>query len=113
MPENERPWGYYEVLLEESTYKLKRITVCAGKRLSLQYHNRRREHWFIVAGQGVARRGDEDIPVSPGVALDIPQGAVHRIENTGGTDLVFIEVQQGDYFGEDDIVRIEDDFGRT
>ncbi len=108
-----RPWGFYEILLDEPSYKVKRISVKPGMKLSLQYHNRRKEHWKIVAGSGVVTRGDEQIPVDALVSLDIPLGAPHRIHNTGDVDLVFIEVQQGDYFGEDDIVRLQDDFGRA
>jgi mannose-6-phosphate isomerase-like protein (cupin superfamily) len=108
-----RPWGNYEVLSEDRhDHKVKRITVLPGKRLSLQYHGRRKEHWIVISGQALVRVGDELIELSPSGAVDIPCGAAHRIENIGAEDLVFIEVQQGDYFGEDDIVRIEDDFGR-
>lgn len=92
---------------------MKRIVVFPEKRLSLQRHRRRAEHWFVVRGEGLVTRDEERIPVMEGVSLDIPLGAVHRIQNTGGSPLVFIEVQRGDYFGEDDIERIEDDFGRA
>lgn len=108
-----RPWGYYRVLADEADHKVKRIVVYPGKRLSLQFHHRRAEHWMVINGQGVVTRGNEEITVSPGKSVDIPQGAAHRIQNTGSRLLVFIEVQQGDYFGEDDIVRIEDDYGRA
>ncbi|MBU1261917.1 glycosyltransferase [bacterium] len=111
--EDHRPWGYYQVLSDEPDHKVKRIVVYPGKRLSLQFHHRRAEHWMVINGQGVVTRGNEEITVSPGKSVDIPQGAAHRIQNTGSRLLVFIEVQQGDYFGEDDIVRIEDDYGRA
>ncbi len=111
--EDHRPWGYYQVLLDEPNYKLKRIVVHPGKRLSLQLHHSRSEHWSIVQGKGVVTRDEEDIRVEPGVSVDIPLGAAHRIQNIGDEELVFIEVQRGDYFGEDDIVRLEDDFGRA
>jgi mannose-6-phosphate isomerase len=109
-----RPWGFYEVLSDEHhDHKVKRITVLPGKRLSLQYHARRREHWIIISGKAVVTLGEEHVELGPSDAIDIPRGSVHRIENVGAKDVVFIEVQQGEYFGEDDIVRIEDDFGRV
>ncbi|HEY7527853.1 MAG TPA: phosphomannose isomerase type II C-terminal cupin domain [Candidatus Deferrimicrobiaceae bacterium] len=111
--ENHRPWGYYIILSDEQDHKVKRIVVLPGKRLSLQRHRRRSEHWHFVSGQGLVTRGQEQIPVSAGDSLDIPLGAVHRVQNRGKAPLVFIEVQRGDYFGEDDIERIEDDFGRA
>ncbi|HNR52011.1 MAG TPA: phosphomannose isomerase type II C-terminal cupin domain [Deltaproteobacteria bacterium] len=108
-----RPWGNYEILSEDrDDHKVKRITVLPGKRLSLQYHGRRKEHWIVISGRALATVGDETAKVGPSGTVDIPHGASHRIENIGSEDLIFIEVQQGDYFGEDDIVRIEDDFGR-
>jgi len=112
--ENHRPWGHYEVLCEEyPDHKIKRITLWPGKRLSLQFHNKRSEHWFIVSGQARITRDKEQVVLGPFQSVDITVGAVHRIENIGDEPLVFIEVQHGDYFGEDDIVRIEDDFGRA
>ncbi len=110
---DERPWGSYEVLIDEPDHKVKQITVKAGKRLSYQKHARRSEHWFIVRGSGVVTLNDTPIAVRAGSAVDVALGASHRIENTGSDDLVFVEVQHGDYFGEDDIVRLEDDFGRA
>ena len=109
----ERPWGYY-VVLEESGdgFKVKRFLVRPGKRLSLQRHRHRSEHWFIVRGRARVIRGEDTILCAEGDSLDIPTGAVHRIENTGPVDLIVVEVQQGDYLGEDDIERLEDDFGR-
>jgi mannose-6-phosphate isomerase len=112
MEYDERPWGNYQVLDEGPGFKVKRITVHPGKRLSLQRHARREEHWVIVAGTGLATRDDERVELGPRDAFDIPLGAVHRLENPGTEPLVMIEVQHGDYLGEDDIVRIEDDFGR-
>ena len=108
-----RPWGSYEVLLDAPDHKVKQIVVKPGKRLSYQVHARRSEHWFVVRGTGVVTLNDTPIVVEPGSAVDIALGASHRIENTGTDDLVFIEVQHGEYFGEDDIVRLEDDFGRA
>lgn len=107
-----RPWGHYVVLADEPDHKVKRIVVEAGKRLSLQYHQRRAEHWAIVSGEGVVTRDEEAIPVRAGADVHIPAQARHRVENTGHEPLVFIEVQRGSYFGEDDIVRLQDDFGR-
>ncbi len=108
-----RPWGFYEVLSDESDHKVKRITVKPGMRLSLQRHRRRSEHWFIVRGRALVTVDGREVELEGGDSIDIPQGAAHRIANTGEEDLVFIEVQRGDYFGEDDIERLEDDFGRV
>jgi len=108
-----RPWGYYQVLSDDSeTHKVKRITVLPGKRLSLQSHKHRREHWVVISGRANVICGDKEIMLVKYESIDIPAGIKHRIENTGDEPLLFIEVQQGDYFGEDDIVRFEDDFGR-
>jgi len=92
---------------------VKRIVVYPGKRLSLQRHRRRAEHWHVVRGEGLVTRNKEQIPVREGDSLDIPLGALHRVQTLGGSPLVIIEVQRGEYFGEDDIERIEDDFGRA
>ncbi len=110
---DDRPWGSYEVLLDAPDHKVKEIVVLPGKRLSYQVHARRSEHWFIVSGTGAVTLNDARVEVKPGSAVDIALGASHRIENTGPENLVFVEVQHGEYFGEDDIVRLEDDFGRT
>ncbi len=111
--ENHRPWGYYVVLSDDDDCKVKRIVVHPGKRLSLQRHRRRSEHWHFVKGEGLVTRDGEQIPVNEGDSLDIPLGSLHRIRNLGQSDLVVIEVQRGEYFGEDDIERVEDDFGRS
>ena len=108
----DRPWGSFFILDDEGGHKVKRIVVKPGKRLSYQTHSRRAEHWFVVAGTGIVTLDGTAIDVASGVAVDIPIEAAHRVENTGNDDLVFIEVQHGTYFGEDDIVRLEDDFGR-
>jgi mannose-6-phosphate isomerase len=111
---SERPWGNYTVLSEDAPdHKVKRIVVSPGKRLSLQLHAKRAEHWFIVAGTAQVTVDGTVTELAPGEAIDIPMGAAHRIANEGSEDVVFIEVQHGTYFGEDDIVRIEDDFGRA
>ncbi len=112
MEEDYRPWGYYQVLADEPDHKVKRIIVYPGKRLSLQKHRLREEHWYILSGQALVTRNREKIPLEKGGAIDIPQGAEHRIENIGPDNVNFIEIQSGTYFGEDDIERIEDDFGR-
>lgn len=111
--ETQRPWGSFRVLESPDVYKVKSITVRPACRLSLQSHAERSEHWFVVCGTGLVWRDEERIPVSPGIAVDIPVGVRHRVECTGAEALVFIEVQHGRYFGEDDIVRYEDDYGRA
>jgi mannose-6-phosphate isomerase len=108
-----RPWGYYEVLKDEPFFKVKKIVVNPGKRLSLQRHQRRSEHWFIVQGLASITLDDALLQVPAGKAVDIPCGTKHRIANAGSQDIAFIEIQTGDYFGEDDIERLEDDFGRA
>ena len=108
-----RPWGTFTVLDEADGFKVKRIEVLPGKRLSYQKHAQRAEHWFVVAGTAKVTLDGGEIFVETGHAVDIPKGAAHRVENPGETNLVFIEVQQGGYLGEDDIVRLEDDFGRA
>jgi mannose-6-phosphate isomerase len=113
METDHRPWGSYEVLADATDHKVKRIVVYPGKRLSLQRHRRRSEHWYILRGQALATIDGQEISLNPGQALDIPTGTAHRIANRGTVDVTFIEVQTGDYFGEDDIERIEDDFGRS
>jgi len=107
-----RPWGRYEVLADGDGYKTKTITVEPGKRLSYQKHAHRAEHWFVVKGSGTLVLDGVDKPVKAGESVDIPVGTAHRMCNTGDETLVFVEVQTGTYFGEDDIVRLEDDFGR-
>ena len=110
----ERPWGSFTILDEGENYKVKRLEVLPGKRLSYQRHSRRAEHWFVVRGTAKVTLNDVEILVGTGQALDIPVGAAHRIENSPDTEkLVIIETQTGDYFGEDDIERLDDDFGRT
>ncbi len=111
--EDHRPWGFYVVLSDEPDHKVKRIVVYSGKRLSLQRHRRRSEHWHIVNGDAIVTLNDKEIRLKKGESVDITVGAAHRVKNTGTENLVFIEIQQGDYFGEDDIERLEDDFGRV
>ena len=109
---DERPWGNYTVLDEGNGYKVKRIEVFPGKRLSYQRHARRAEHWMVVRGMGIVVLDGREIRVARGETADIPSGAAHRIENPGEEALIFIEIKRGDYLGEDDIVRIEDDWTR-
>ena len=108
-----RPWGSYTVLEEGHNFKVKRIEVLPGKRLSYQKHSQRAEHWFVIEGTAKVTLDDRDVLIAAGEAIDIPVGSAHRVENPGTEDLIFIEVQRGNYLGEDDIVRLEDDFGRT
>ncbi len=110
---DERPWGNFTVLDEADGYKVKRIEVLPGKRLSYQKHAQRAEHWFIVAGTAKVTLDGKDIFLKPGEFIDIAIGEAHRVENPGKDTVVFIEVQRGGYLGEDDIVRLQDDFGRT
>jgi glycosyltransferase involved in cell wall biosynthesis/quercetin dioxygenase-like cupin family protein len=110
--EDHRPWGYYKILSDEADNKVKRVVVYPGKRLSLQRHRRRSEHWHIVSGVALATVEGKEVLLKKGDSIDIPQGATHRIENQMENNIAFIEIQSGDYFGEDDIERLEDDFGR-
>lgn len=113
METNHRPWGYYTVLADEADHKVKRITVYPGKRLSLQRHRRRAEHWYLIAGEAIVTLDGREIPLRTGEAIDIPRGAAHRLQNSGAEESAFIEVQTGEYFGEDDIERLADDYGRV
>lgn len=108
----DKPWGNYRILLKEEGIQVKRVEVNPGKRLSLQRHFKRTEKWIVIQGRGWATLGTGSREVEPGSFLEIPSGKVHRIENKGQGPLVVIEVQFGDYLGEDDIERLEDDFGR-
>ena len=108
-----RPWGTYTILDESKGYKVKRIVVKPGKRLSLQKHYHRSEHWIVVSGTATVTRGEEVYMVCANESTYIPMGEVHRLENVGKIPLVMIEAQVGEYVGEDDIVRIEDDYKRV
>ncbi|MDH5509133.1 MAG: cupin domain-containing protein [Nitrospinota bacterium] len=111
--ENHRPWGHYENLAEGPDHNIKRITVAPGARLSYQKHQRRAERWVVISGEAVVTLEGEDIRLSPGDTIFIPKGAAHRMNNPGSAPLIFGEVQLGDYFGEDDIIRLQDDYGRS
>ncbi|MHB9031034.1 MAG: phosphomannose isomerase type II C-terminal cupin domain [Candidatus Latescibacterota bacterium] len=108
-----RPWGYYIILADEPDHKVKRLVVYPGKRLSLQRHSHRSEHWFVLYGRAKATVDEATIILQPGESINIPLGSLHRLENPGDDDFAIVEVQRGDYFGEDDIERFEDDFGRV
>jgi mannose-6-phosphate isomerase len=110
---DERPWGLFQVLEEGEGYKVKRIEVLPGKRLSYQRHAQRAEHWVVIHGTARVTLDDKQIDVPAGEAIDIAIGAAHRVENAGAEQLIFIEVQRGDYLGEDDITRLSDDYGRA
>ena len=107
-----RPWGMYEVLLDAPNVKVKRISVAPNSRLSYQYHDKRREEWIVVKGNLTIILDDDKVFRSPGDSIHIALGAKHRAWNETDELVQFIEVQTGDYFGEDDIVRIEDDYNR-
>jgi mannose-6-phosphate isomerase len=108
----DRPWGSWHVIDVGPGYKIKRIHVKPGTRLSLQTHQYRSEHWVVVFGVATAVIDDVTITAGPGDSVDVPRGAQHRLANEGVEDLVIVEVQHGAYTGEDDIVRLDDDFGR-
>jgi mannose-6-phosphate isomerase len=107
-----RPWGFYEILRDGTDFKIKRIVVYPGKRMSLQRHFYRREHWYILAGEAAVTCRNEQIFMKKGDFIDIPVKVLHRVLNSGTDDLVFIEIQSGEPCREDDIERIEDDYGR-
>ena len=109
---DERPWGRYFVLQDEDNYKVKRIEVDPGRRLSYQYHNKRSETWIIIKGSAIVTIDENVKEYKIGETIIIPKKAKHRVENKNNSLLVFIEVQTGSYFGEDDIIRINDDYGR-
>jgi mannose-6-phosphate isomerase-like protein (cupin superfamily) len=109
----ERPWGHFEVLRDEEHFKSKVIRIAPGQQISYQSHEKREEHWIIVKGQGEIIIDDERSNVQKGSYVKIPTRVRHRIRNTGSGSLEFIEVQLGQYFGEDDIVRYEDAYGRA
>ncbi len=107
-----RPWGNYTVLHTDQNCQVKKLVVDPGKRLSLQSHQLRAEHWFIVSGEGKAELDGITIDLEAGDSIDIPIGSKHRVGCTSNSPLIFIEVQTGKSFDEDDIVRYSDDFGR-
>jgi len=109
----QRPWGYYESLLQEGQFQVKRIMVKPGAKLSLQLHHQRAEHWVVAAGLAEVVNGDQVLTLKQNESTYIPKEAKHRLTNVGTEDLHIIETQIGDYLGEDDIVRLEDVYGRV
>jgi glycosyltransferase involved in cell wall biosynthesis/quercetin dioxygenase-like cupin family protein len=110
--ESERPWGHYEVLKQMPGYKVKTLTILPHGEISLQRHAHKNEHWYIVQGKGIVTKNGSEIRVLTGNYVDIPVNEVHRVRNIDNENLVFIEIAQGDYLGEDDIERLEDKYGR-
>ena len=108
-----RPWGFYESLIEGDRFQVKRLVVPPGRKLSLQKHHHRAEHWVVVNGTALVTRDHETLTVRENESVYLPLGCVHRLENPGRIPLTLIEVQSGSYLGEDDIVRIEDTYGRV
>jgi mannose-6-phosphate isomerase len=108
----QRPWGEFEILLNTDYTKVKQIIVNPGQKLSYQYHEKRKEYWTIVKGNATIILNDEKIFKNEGESIYIPLGSKHRIMNENNEHLIFIETQTGTYFGEDDIVRLEDDYNR-
>lgn len=113
MEENKRPWGQYDILLDKPYTKVKEITVKPHARLSLQLHKNRAEYWVIVEGDPIVTLGEESKQLVPGMLVFIPKETKHRIANISDEPVKFIEVQIGDSFEESDIVRLEDDYGRS
>jgi mannose-6-phosphate isomerase len=108
-----RPWGSFTILEEGRGYKIKRIEVKPGHRLSLQMHYHRSEHWIVVCGTAKVTCGDKEVVIHSNQSTYVPQGHTHRLENPGVIPLILIEVQNGEYLGEDDIIRFEDDYARS
>ena len=108
-----RPWGSFTILEEGQGYKIKRIEVKPGHRLSLQMHYHRSEHWIVVCGTAKVTCGDQGLVLTNNQSTYVPQCTTHRLENPGVIPLVLIEVQNGEYLGEDDIVRFQDDYSRS
>jgi mannose-1-phosphate guanylyltransferase / mannose-6-phosphate isomerase len=108
-----RPWGHYDSLDRGERFHVKHIVVQPGRRLSLQRHHHRAEHWVVVRGTALVTRGTEQFLVGENESTFIPLGVTHRIENPGKLPLEIIEVQSGSYLGEDDIVRYDDNYGRA
>ena len=107
-----RPWGQFVVLEVQDRYQIKKLTVDPGCSLSLQMHYHRNEHWVVVSGTAKVQNGDKELVIGANESTYIKAGEIHRLENPGLIDLVMIEVQVGEYVGEDDIMRLEDDFKR-
>jgi mannose-1-phosphate guanylyltransferase/mannose-6-phosphate isomerase len=108
-----RPWGFYESLIQGDRFQVKRIVVTPGHRVSLQKHFHRAEHWVVVHGSALVTRDEETLLIRENESIYLPLGCVHRLENPGRIPLTLIEVQSGSYLGEDDIVRLGDNYGRS
>jgi mannose-1-phosphate guanylyltransferase/mannose-6-phosphate isomerase len=108
-----RPWGWYDTVDEGERFKVKRIQIKPGASISLQMHHHRAEHWIVVKGTAEITNGGEVVTLTENQSTYIPKGQVHRLANPGNTPLEIIEVQSGSYLGEDDIVRLEDSYGRS
>lgn len=108
-----RPWGEWRVVLAEEGYAVKRIVVARGQRLSLQSHRHRDEHWIVAKGSGRATIGEKTVDLRANQSIWIPAGTMHRIENSGSGDMIFVEVLIGVILSEDDIWRYSDDYGRS
>jgi mannose-6-phosphate isomerase-like protein (cupin superfamily) len=113
MEYDERPWGSWRVLDEGPGFKVKRLVVHPGRRLSYQTHSRRSEHWTVAHGTATCLLDGDTVELKTGASIDVPLGTPHRIANLHDDELVVIEVQHGDYLDEDDIVRLDDDYGRS
>ena len=111
-PHVHRPWGTFTVVDSGPGFQVKRLMVHPGAAISLQWHQHRAERWVVVGGVATVTRGEEALTLTVGGSVDIPAGTVHRMENLGSEPLEIIEVQHGDYLGEDDIVRLDDKYGR-
>ena len=109
----EKPWGSYQSIYNDPDTQVKIIRIKPNERPSYQYHFRRTEHWIVVRGTGVLVQDGKEIPIAPGMVIFVPKESKHAAHNTGKDELMFVEVQLGDYFGEDDIVRLDDRYGRT
>ena len=109
----DRPWGHFEVVRDDDAFKIKLIFVRPGHRLSLQRHQRRSEHWVVASGRADVEVGEHRLQLGPGESVDVPRLTWHRLGNSGSEDLVLLELQMGEYFGEDDIERRADDYGRA
>lgn len=107
-----RPWGFFEIIKETDSFKIKKICVKPGHRLSYQFHKKRSETWIMISGKGILIIDDIEYNYSPGKTFTIPVKAKHRIENNSDDETIFIEIQTGSYFGEDDIIRLDDDYKR-
>jgi mannose-6-phosphate isomerase len=112
MERDDRPWGHYQVVDEGTGFKVKRLVIRPGQRLSYQRHKSRSEHWCVVSGRGLVTLDGTTTEVAVGTTIDVPAGTAHRAACAGDEDFVLIEVQTGSYFGEDDIERLDDDYGR-